>query len=288
MRSITGMHGGIPMTITIPRSKDDHDHLTRSQTAKIPTNLVARAKVYDLREYTNGSLWGPFMEDGSQRVDWEKVEAVMVVLGYNLHLFAQRANTFEPIWKTPWDGASPNSFVTPPPLSKDETSELSRIDSPQETENSGPSRGDLLAAQDPYGITGTWMRVVCFLDYNDLYAFNFGHRLEPGQARQPIDTKEAIRLIKLKLYVTKICPPDEEDGQDYPVVWFRGTSRSLHASWDPNANSKIRGCVRQTPEGEIRWTTWSIFHGEERWRSEGVQVGGIGSKRGILGNWFDK
>ena len=48
------------------------------------------------------------------------------------------------------------------------------------------------------------------------------------------------------------------------------------------------GTVRQTPEGEIRWTTFSIFHGEERWRSEGIQVGGLRSARGVLGNWFDK
>jgi hypothetical protein len=26
-----------------------------------------------------------------------------------------------------------------------------------------------------------------------------------------------------------------------PIVHFAGTSKSLHASWDPNANSKIRG-----------------------------------------------
>ena len=66
----------------------------------------------------------------------------------------------------------------------------------------------------------------------------------------------AIRLIRIKLYVTKIDPPgsgdeDEEgdDGMDWsrfqgerlPVVHFRGTSRSMHASWDPNANSRIRG-----------------------------------------------
>lgn len=50
----------------------------------------------------------------------------------------------------------------------------------------------------------------------------------------------------------------------------------------------VAGSVRQTPEGEIRWTSFSIFHGEERWRSEGIQVGGIKSARGILGNWFDK
>lgn len=129
----------------------------------------------------------------------------------------------------------------------------------------------------------------------------------------------AIRLIRIKLQVTKIDPPgsddddEEEDGMDWsdfkgkrlPIVHFRGSSRSLHASWDPNANSRIRGkyywwrlhgfevdglvgTVRQTPEGEIRWTTFSIFHGEERWRSEGIQVGGLRSARGVLGNWFDK
>lgn len=30
-------------------------------------------------------------------------------------------------------------------------------------------------------------------------------------------------------------------GERLPIVHFAGTSRSLHASWDPNANSKIRG-----------------------------------------------
>ena len=32
----------------------------------------------------------------------------------------------------------------------------------------------------------------------------------------------------------------------------------------------------------------SAYSGEERWRSEGVQVGGIRSKRGVVGMWFDK
>lgn len=32
----------------------------------------------------------------------------------------------------------------------------------------------------------------------------------------------------------------------------------------------------------------NVPHSEERWRSEGVQIGGIRSARGILGNWFDK
>ena len=49
-----------------------------------------------------------------------------------------------------------------------------------------------------------------------------------------------------------------------------------------------QGTVKLTPQGEVRWTTWSIFHGEERWRSEGIQIGGPQSERGVLGFWFDK
>ena len=65
----------------------------------------------------------------------------------------------------------------------------------------------------------------------------------------------AIRLIRVKWHVTKIEAPDtrnnDDEGPDMdwsnfrgerlPIVHFAGTSRSLHASWDPNANSKIRG-----------------------------------------------
>ena len=28
--------------------------------------------------------------------------------------------------------------------------------------------------------------------------------------------------------------------------------------------------------------------GEERWRSDGIQVGGLRSQRGVIGTWFDK
>jgi hypothetical protein len=48
------------------------------------------------------------------------------------------------------------------------------------------------------------------------------------------------------------------------------------------------GTVRKTRAGAIRWTSFSIYHGEERWRSEGVQIGGLRSARGVLGTWFDK
>ena len=32
----------------------------------------------------------------------------------------------------------------------------------------------------------------------------------------------------------------------------------------------------------------NFSNSEERWRSEGIQIGGVQSARGVLGTWFDK
>lgn len=45
----------------------------------------------------------------------------------------------------------------------------------------------------------------------------------------------------LRLEVTSIQNPGPDDGQDLPVVHFKGVSRSLDDSFDHNANSNIRG-----------------------------------------------
>lgn len=159
---------------------------TRERTRGIPTHTVARSKVYDLRQYTDNTLWGPFMDDGTQNVDWEKVEAIMIVLGFNLSKFTERsAGRFPHVWNTPFVGATPKSYISPDPVagpSEELDDEISII------RELAPSIDTL----DPYGVTGTWMRVVCFLDYNDLYAFNFSSRLQEHEAREPIDTEEGI------------------------------------------------------------------------------------------------
>jgi len=45
----------------------------------------------------------------------------------------------------------------------------------------------------------------------------------------------------MKLKVTKIEAPGRFDNPSLPIVHFSGSSRSLDALWDPNANSRIRG-----------------------------------------------
>lgn len=127
-------------------------------------------------------------------------------------------------------------------------------------------------------------------DYEDFFRFNFPI-VDPRPRdvpRPPLDAIQATRLILMRLRVTKVEPAGAGDNPDYPVTYFAGFSRALDGAWDDNAQSDIRGTVRVTPEGEVQWTSYSVFNGEERWKSEGVQVGGIRSARGVVGTWFDK
>lgn len=74
-----------------------------------------------------------------------------------------------------------------------------------------------------------------------------------------------------------------------PPIHFVGTS--LHSdSVPPDAAplSSVRGVVQLTADDppEVRWTLVIRYAGEDRWRLEGVQVGGRGSKRGFFGVSF--
>ena len=196
----------------------------RSDTIAI--HPYARSLVYDLRQHTEATIWGPFLDDGTLDVDWEKLEAIMIILDYNMKRSTEERaflGDTMPVQDKPFTGVTPNSFVSPSP--------------------SLPMEPALpLEAQDPYNVTGTWMRVVCFLDYTELYHFNFdGEDVPEDQPRRPIDTDEAIRMITMKIRVTKVQPPGEDDGQGLPMVTFTGTSASLRPSFDPNANSKLKG-----------------------------------------------
>jgi hypothetical protein len=213
-----------------------------SKRTCMPLHPYARARVYDLRRYNENTEWGPFMNDGSGRVDWEKVETIMVVLAFNLKVFTEnRCRHSDFTWPEQFKGCSPNSYNSIP-IGDDSVSGSSikvflPVDlAPLYTQPALPAD-----ALDPYGVTGTWRRVVCFLDYTDLYAFNFeSDPLEDDTPRPPINTQEATRLITVKLYVTKIEPRPGK----LPIVHFNGRSRSMHTHWDPNANSRVRGMER--------------------------------------------
>ncbi|KAK0671141.1 hypothetical protein QBC41DRAFT_316471 [Cercophora samala] len=272
---------------------------------------TACAKVYDIREYKREeTAWGPFYtpgdgekkekKKGGLRVDWEKAEAIMIVLGTNLRAKGLAFfDAVEHVWGKRFGGVWEGSYIPWVPesaLANLEKKKMEEEENADEDEEEREKRLELeeLARRDPYGVKGTWLRVVCFLDYTDFFHFNFHNHGADGQAadapREPLSTGEAVRLILMKVHVTKIEPADPEAGdhEDWPVVHFEGQSRALDWSWDGNADSDLKGTVRMTKEGEVRWTTYSIYDGEERWKSEGFQLGGRKSARGVIGNWFDK
>jgi len=86
--------------------------------------------------------------------------------------------------------------------------------------------------------------LTAFIDFTELFAYNFASERPPDrEPRPPLDTIEAIRIIVMEVRMTKIEAPAPEDNQNLPVVHFSGTSRSTHEPWDPNANSNIRGVL---------------------------------------------
>lgn len=199
----------------------------------------ACSKVYDLRQYTARTRWGPFMDDGSDRTDWEKVEAIMLVIGANLSRLQLDSFPVCHNFRTPFAGPWSGSYL-PPALDEEEKRDRSALE-----------------LEDPYAVTGTWMRVVCFLDYTDFFDFNFSpEQLPPNVPRRAIDYGEATRLILMRISVTKIEPPGPDDGQALPVVHFQGASRSLDDSWDENANSDLRGASEI--RGAFRTRQWPL------------------------------
>ena len=151
-----------------------------------PIHTYARSRVYDLRKYQPENFWGPFLNDGSGNVDWEKLQCIIVLLGHNLRTFAERTHGhFGTHREKAFLGTAPNSFTSTPSCPSHAAMMVKEPTPP-------------LAALDPYGVTGTWRRIVCFLDYSDLYSFNFEHLLPEEQEHEPIDTQEAIRLITLR------------------------------------------------------------------------------------------
>ncbi|KAI0639024.1 hypothetical protein C8Q77DRAFT_1152037 [Trametes polyzona] len=148
------------------------------------------------------------------------------------------------------------------------------------------------------GVTGKWRRFVCFMDYRDLYMFNYSH-LPPGPHHpsffeDPFD--EALRPVELHLSLITPAeyfadprripraPPSigtahPEDAR-FPTLYFEGHSRGPHAS-----RASIRGTVSTLADGAVRWQFVTTYDGRMQWSAEGIQIGHVCSAAGIAGIW---
>ncbi|KAJ7770828.1 hypothetical protein DFH07DRAFT_953826 [Mycena maculata] len=217
----------------------------------------SRCFVYDLRNYHPGNMWGPYLLDGN--ISWSHVERIINVVETNLR--------------------EQQSLLIPrPPVG------LQAIRA-----HSAP--GDFTGS-DWAGVEGTWRRYVCFMDYRDLFAFNFSDVYTGPRDPAFFDDRgfrEATRLIEINLHlITRdkmrvrfpTGDPPMDRNPDYPTLYMSGTSRGASSQ-----EALVQGFVYMGQDFIPRWRFTSIHDGQPQWSSEGAQIGGVGSAMGVAGTW---
>ncbi|RDB29041.1 hypothetical protein Hypma_015147 [Hypsizygus marmoreus] len=216
----------------------------------------SRCFVYDFRNYAN-KYWGPFRDDGS--VDWIHIEHLINVVLLNIR-------DLPGSWK----------YITPP----------LRLNALRTY--SAPS--NRRSIRDWAGVEGIWQRYVCFMDFRDLFAFNYS-----GLSDGPGDPtffecprfREGTRLMELNL---KLVSENElrhrwyakgSSANDlYPPLCFSGSTSCVKGS-----RAVVEGVVQMSADNIVRWQFVSTYPGDLQWRSDGAQVGNVGSAIGVVGVW---
>ncbi|KAG2148968.1 hypothetical protein DEU56DRAFT_87385 [Suillus clintonianus] len=151
------------------------------------------------------------------------------------------------------------------------------------SEKSGKSKQGEVEGWDWAGISGTWKRCVCWLDYRELLVHNLAPErfLEDGM-------QEACRIIPLAIRITGYSEspiPPGSTTRPLPTIHVEG--ESIGSDRSLNDLRKIKGTVSVIGNGAIRWQMVSFAPGsnEPEWSSEAVQIGGSGAAVGFLGMW---
>ncbi|OAP54520.1 hypothetical protein AYL99_10968 [Fonsecaea erecta] len=217
---------------------------------------AARRKVYNWSLSGPDNDYGPFHRDGSGKVDWSLLEAVVSVISLNFSMCVE-----------------------------------GRIAMPQGFCYSLPHRTltDPTTPNDWARVTGTWLGTYSWLDYADLVSFNTwtsDFAAQPTLDDEPEDCGDLMKLeLKLddavshdpRLFTTlAVCT-------DLPVLYFSGLSRGHAGIHRPVIG--VRGCASLVPGGrEVRWRFIINYGGQDQWQLEGVQPGGVRSG-GVFGLW---
>lgn len=105
---------------------------------------------------------------------------------------------------------------------------------------------------------------------------------------------EATRVLNIDIRITRIEHTSTARPLsaaairlNRPRIYFSGTSSTQsNVSWGSGMDkSYLSGYVECLASEDIRWYLVSSYGGQERWSSQGVQIGGVGSARGVLGTW---
>ncbi|KAF7339981.1 F-box domain-containing protein [Mycena venus] len=217
----------------------------------------SRCLVYDLRNYNAGNSWGPYLLDGT--VNWTHMNCIINVVVCNLR-------------------EQPSEYIPRPPVGLQAVRAYS-------------APGDY-TGPDWAGVEGTWRRYVCFMDYRDLFAFNFSGAHEGPRDPSFFDDRgfrEATRLIELNIHIIprekmRVRFPSGDPPQPHPqyeTLYFSGTSRGASTGQE----AIVQGFVHMGPDHIPRWRLTSMHDGQPQWSSEGAQIGNVGSAIGVAGTW---
>jgi len=216
----------------------------------------SRCLVYDIRNYRRETHYGPFLRGG--QVNWVHAETIVNVIQMNLMELPD-------VW-----------VDTRPPVGLEATRTYSVTGAVDR------------APGDWACVEGTWRRFVCFLDYRDIFNFNFQANRDPSFFDDP-NFKEITRLIELKLRLVPssfihrfmfIHPRNSSNSSKFPNLYFAGTFNGINGN-----EATVNGSVSMGHDGVVKWRFAVIYDGHSEWSSEGIQIGNVGSAAGVIGSW---
>ncbi|KAI0769093.1 hypothetical protein BD413DRAFT_559642 [Trametes elegans] len=212
---------------------------------------ASRALVYAMRNYKHDNDYGPFMMDRSGRVNWVHVRAIHHIMSMHIVPVTEQTET-----------AEFNLFPMCMPW----------------TQSIIPNGIDLDKEEDWAGVSGRWQCSFCFVDHRELLIYNNFNSSDSDPLNTEIfddpDFVEVFRSINVELRV--IGTEDDPDHPGRPRIRYGGSL---------DGDAIFVGYVMVTPDDQIRWHFTSGEQGNAIWSSEGVQVGSVRSKFGILGTW---
>lgn len=217
----------------------------------LPTKrVVSRAYVYSQRNYQSSNSFGPFMQDGSEVVNWVHMQKLA-------HVFASALVEREEDEGLAFEGCSLSltfcQAVIPPSLNMN-----------RET--------------DWAGVEGLWHISYCFMDHRELLIYNDPNIPED----EPLDLtifeegelQETFSAIDIFFRVINV--EEDPDHPARPIINYVG---------EMDGNFSIVGYVKLTPDNQIRWHFVAGNGDQPVWWGEAIVMGNIRSQYGVLGAW---
>ncbi|KAK7682528.1 hypothetical protein QCA50_014328 [Cerrena zonata] len=141
--------------------------------------------------------------------------------------------------------------------------------------------------KDWAGVEGVWRQLVIWMGYEALVEF------QHDKNNYSLVEHRSTHIV-VPLYLHVVSYEDDPHGSPlFPIIHFEGQigGEGWHVDPEPQHGLDIHpveGKVCMLSDGSVRWSLISytdIAKKEKEWRSEGVQIGGIGSMAGVLGTW---